>query len=91
MREDARWYLLNVWARKNPNDKMFFAMHSVITGRWGDLGKDIERGRITLDEAVEILDKMLEHRLIIKQTYDAQSSKIKYAHSIFIKQSNDNN
>lgn len=34
---------------------------------------------------------MLEHGLIIKRTCDAQSSKIKYAHSIFIKQSNDNN
>jgi hypothetical protein len=40
------------------------ALYSCVNGRWDDLVKDVQRGRVTRQEAQEIIEKIREARLI---------------------------
>jgi hypothetical protein len=52
------------------------AMLSCMTGRWDDLIRDVQRGRVTFDQAFEIVQKIKDARLITVSIYDAMRERI---------------
>lgn len=66
------------WAHKSPGN-FFVAAYSAVNGAWDDVLKDIRRGRITVNQAIEILDKMLECRLITQRVYNWHKQKFEAA------------
>lgn len=57
------------WAQ-GISDRLGMAAYSAVNGRWDDIQKDIQRERITSAQAIMLLDKFLECRLITSRQYD---------------------
>lgn len=56
------------WSRQfQPN--FFFTAHSAIRGAWDDVRNDLRKGRISLEDGVRLIDKMLEVKLISQNQY----------------------
>ena len=51
------------WARARER-QFFMAAWSAVNGAWDDVRKDLRRGRISLNQAVQIAEKLLECKLI---------------------------
>ena len=47
--------------------RYMMAMLSVVNGRWDDMMKDVERNKITADQAIRIIDDLEQARLIPEQ------------------------
>lgn len=69
------------WGRKSPG-AFFVAVYSVANGAYDDLKKDVVRQRITVEQATEILDKMLEYNLINQFLRDCHVNRIMESVSI---------
>ena len=63
------------WGRTRPG-AFFVAVYSVANGAFDDLKRDVMRQRITIDDAGEILDKMLEFGLINQSLHSWHAQKI---------------
>lgn len=77
--QNVRQQFIN-WGRKSPG-AFFFAVYSMSNGAYDDLKKDVIRGRITIEQSSEILDKMLEYRLINQFLHDLHVTRIEKAKS----------
>jgi hypothetical protein len=62
------------WSRQF-GDRFFFAVYSATKGAWDDVRKDLKRGRISLEDTIRLIDKMLEVKLINRRMYDAYSGQ----------------
>jgi hypothetical protein len=52
------------------------AMLSCVTGRWDDLAKDVQRKRITKEQAIDIIEKIRYARLIGDNLAEAMRARI---------------
>lgn len=64
------------WAQ-TINDKFMMAAMSAVSGRWEDVLKDIERGRITQFQALSLLEEFKKCRLMSATAYDWRKRQIK--------------
>lgn len=51
------------WSRQF-GDRFIIAAYSAVNGKWDDVRNDLRKGRVTLEDGIRLVDKMLEARLI---------------------------
>ena len=66
----------NRLVEESPAGPIRMAMLSCITGRWGDLAKDVKRNRITKKQARDIIDKIVHAHLIGDNLANAMRERI---------------
>lgn len=70
---NLRQYVVD-WAQQI-SDKFGMTAYSAVNGRWDDIRKDIRRERITKEQAIMLLDKLIECRLITNRLYEWHKQK----------------
>lgn len=80
LNHNLRQYVVD-WAQQI-GDTFSMAAYSAVNGRWDDISKDIQRGRITKDQAIMLLDKVSECRLITSRQYEWNKQKFLETQSV---------
>ncbi len=61
---------------REQGEKYFFATLSAVNGKYDDLRKDVTKNRISLTDAENILQKLLDNKLINQLVFDYQLERI---------------
>ena len=70
---NLRQYVVD-WAQQI-SDTFGMAAYSAVNGKWDDIQKDIDLERIATTEAIILLDKLIECRLITNRLYEWYKQK----------------